>query len=118
MAEQRQHTRISKSLVISYRPANQFLGSGGRSKNISGGGICLPLVQKLEPHVILKIGFSFSNDDKPMEAMGEVVWVKKREDTQFPFEAGIKFINIKPADRDKILDVVSKEANSEVKWLD
>jgi c-di-GMP-binding flagellar brake protein YcgR len=117
MQERRQYIRLSKSLIIIYRVKNQFLRSGTRSKDICAGGICLPVFQRLESGTILELEIRLSEYGKPIKAIGEVAWVRKIEDAQFPFEIGIKFINIDASEQRIILDYVTKSGKGELRWL-
>jgi len=118
MQEHRQYIRINRSLVVSYRLINQLIGIGILSKNVSGGGICLPVFQRLEPHAILELDIHLSDSVKLAKIIGEVIWIRERDDVQFPFEIGIKFIKINPSVRDKISDFISKHNHEEIQWID
>ena len=118
MPENRQSIRVNKSLVVSYRIKNQYIGSGSRSKNISIIGICLPSFQNLEPRVILELEISLGEDKKPIKTIGEVMWVRRQDNEQFPFEVGIKFVKMDDSTRNKIIDFIAKESNTEIKWID
>jgi c-di-GMP-binding flagellar brake protein YcgR len=116
--ERRQYIRIKRSVVVSYRIVKQFLGSGSRTKDICAGGICLPVFQMLEPHTILDLEISLPDSINPIKATAEIVWVGKREDAQFPFEAGMKFLKIDLSGRDKIFNYVTRESQKEIKWIE
>jgi c-di-GMP-binding flagellar brake protein YcgR len=101
MENRRQHIRVSKSLEVKYRILNGFLRSGSRSTDVSKGGICLPIIQRLDSGTTLELEICLGEMTKSIEAIGEVVWLSHRKGGQFPFEVGIKFIKIAPIDIDK-----------------
>jgi len=118
MQEQRQYIRLSKSLVVGYKIKGQFLSSGGRSKNISAGGICLPIFQMLNLGTILDLEVHLKEFEKPIKVTGEIIWITKREDVRLPFEAGIKFIKIDPSERNKIFYYISHDDQADIKWIE
>ena len=104
MDERRKYIRIDGSTAISYRVLKQFLGSGSRSKNISEGGICLPIHQRFEIGVVLELKIHLAELSHPILAVGKVVRLEeKKQGVNFPFELGIQFIKISPADKNKII---------------
>lgn len=96
MDKQRQYLRVGKSLQISYRVSKQLLGSASRSTDISPGGIRMPIHQQLQPGTILELQISSPEIEKPIIAIGEIVWLKPKRESGYPFETGIKFIKITP----------------------
>ena len=119
MDERRQYIRIDKSTAVSYRVLEQFLGSGSRSKNISEGGICLPLHQRFGVGVVLELKIHLAELSQPILAIGKVVWLEeKKEDVNFPFELGIQFIKISPADKNKIITHISNNRSTGIRPLE
>jgi c-di-GMP-binding flagellar brake protein YcgR len=120
MEERRKIIRISASMTISYRVMRGFILSSSRSKDISAGGICLPTWHRFEPGVALELKIYLTEFSKPIEAIGEVVWLNEKNDIRFPYLLGIKFVKIDEADRDKIKDHIKKSIEVKtkgVKWM-
>ncbi len=90
--------RINGELAVRYSPH----GSNGEfcttAKNISGGGIRISLLKRLEPGSILDLEIFKYNTDARARCRGKVAWIwdeplnKKSEEH---FEAGIQFIDSK-----------------------
>jgi len=55
MKEQRQFIRVDKSFEVAFYEVKEFLHSGSRSKNISEGGICLPVNRNFAVGSLLKV---------------------------------------------------------------
>jgi len=81
------------------------------SKNISSGGVCIVAFEKLEPGVILDLKFSIPALNKFIIAKGRVAWIKELHIVETKigkiYEAGIEFVNIKDADREKIQEFIT-----------
>jgi len=98
MRKPREHVRVSKSLEVKYQIKDGILGCGSRSLDISKGGIRLPIVQKLKPGTILELEINIENVSQPIKAIGEIMWISKRKPGRYPFEVGVKFIEVTPID--------------------
>lgn len=121
MEKERRNSRIDESLSVSYRIINSRFAVSMPSKNISADGICLPVFQKLEKGMLLHLNIKLSELASPIEAVGEIIWRTEKKDAKFPFEIGIRFIKIAPADKEKIFEYVKekckKEGKSGVSWI-
>ncbi|MGD9014478.1 MAG: PilZ domain-containing protein [Candidatus Omnitrophota bacterium] len=100
MQKPREYVRISKSLEVKYQIKDGILGSGSRSLDISKGGIRLPTIQKLKPGTILELEIRLQDFSQPIKAIGEVMWVSQRQLGRYPFEVGVKFIEVTPIDKE------------------
>lgn len=117
MQERRQYIRIDKSLSISYQKLSDYMRSPSRSKDISETGLRLYVFHRLEPGTTLKLWIDFKDAKEPIVAIGEVVWLNRRNDAENPFEVGIKFVEINPANRDKLINFIkSKKESKEIDW--
>ena len=98
--ERRAHIRIGKSLVVTYAVIDVEEAFEASLSNVSGGGMRLPLKNKLVPGTRLKIKLELLKEKKRIQLEGRVIWVRpSREDNNFPYEAGVEFINIDFAKR-------------------
>ena len=113
--ERRRFPRLTMDTEIEYsildRAGKEHYTTG--SKNISSGGLCIIVIERLEYGAVLNLKFSLPDLKKIINAKGKVAWVKElRIGTKRAgdfYEAGIEFMEINKSDRDKIKDyVVSK----------
>lgn len=86
--------------------APEFPVLNSHSKNISATGICIVTKERFESGTNLGMNFFLPDYDEPIYAIGKVVWIKeiKLSDSSAgtAFDAGVRFLKIKPDDRDKI----------------
>jgi c-di-GMP-binding flagellar brake protein YcgR len=118
MEEHRHYMRVSKSITVSFKVPNQFMISSAMTKDISCGGICMPIMQGFKPGVVLEMTFKIRELAAPITALGEIAWTGKSNNRQFPFEVGIKFIRIDPQDCEKIASHIQKDSSGVIKWLE
>ena len=115
MEDNRRSPRFELSFPVIYYPEDnvqQFRYTV--SKNISRGGLCIPVISN-----IIKNGDSikmeiWGNKERCISVIGKVRWVKmldrgvslNREATEFTpdEEAGVEFTNVPFADTDNLLD--------------
>lgn len=122
MTEQRKHTRISESLMISHRLLLKgAYKTGARSSDISEGGISFPAHRSIEPGTNLELEIYIAEYKEPIVAISEVVWLRKRNDIRYPFLVGVKFIKIELLDRQKLRTYIRKISeggtSTDVRWL-
>ena len=121
MAEQREHIRISESLMISHRLLEETYRTGFRSKDISEGGICFPSFRKFERGTNLELEIHISGFEKPIVVTGQVEWIHKTDDIKYPFSVGIKFIRINLLDRRKLHNYILLKSEGgdsrDIKWI-
>ncbi len=100
-AERRRYVRVNKSLLVTYIPIDAARKpSQSVIKNISGGGIKLPLKEELAAGALLRLELELLKEEKRLQLEARVVWVRPNpENRKFPYEGGIEFINITQAER-------------------
>lgn len=89
MSENRKAVRLNASLEVSFRKLKALMRSGGRIKNISETGICMPLTQQFEVGSALEMEIRSMHFKSPVKAVVKVAWVKQTNNPKFPFEAGL-----------------------------
>ena len=89
-------------MVISYAISRNFLKCGSRSQNVSLGGMALPTIQRFESGTILDMEIKLEEEKKAIPIMAEVVWSQTKADSRYPFETGVKFLEVNEQDRDSI----------------
>ncbi|MEA3329075.1 MAG: PilZ domain-containing protein [Candidatus Omnitrophota bacterium] len=107
MEERRKFVRLDASIKISYRVLKKSeLPSRVLSRDISGGGIKFPVEEKLKKGAGLDLEIEIPDGQEPIKALGQVVWIKKstfrRSKGMNYFEIGVKFVEIKPFNRNRI----------------
>jgi len=123
MDEHRKNVRINDSFKISYKVISPPDGWGNTvSINISRGGIAIPINHALLPGIILELKIDLLNNTELINATGEIVWIKEKDNSEFPYVAGLKFIDINLRDRDRIHHYISKKSEeklqADIKWLE
>ena len=106
--ERRRYIRVGLSLLVGYtvidvpQEHKELI-----TKDISGGGMKLPLKEKLGVGTLLKVQLELLKEKKRILLEAKVVWVKPTpDDKEYPYEAGIEFINIGFAKRSMISNCV------------
>lgn len=121
MVERRRHTRIDKTINVGYQKISDSLRVSCCGVNISEGGIRLSVFQRIEPETVLKLWIHFEGVIKPNELIAKVVWLREKEEAKFPFEAGVKFINIALQERNKFLEHIKKISDAgdslKITWI-
>ena len=106
-AERRKFVRLSINVEIDYslldeQPPDPKTTT---SRNISAGGICMMVDEKLELNSVITLYIKLPEDHPEINAKGKVVWVKPFQmasDKKPRFDAGIEFIEISDDDKSQI----------------
>ena len=113
MEERRRFVRLSTLVKVEYAvigKSSEELSSS--TKNISLGGICLFLDDMVDMGTILELKMFIAQESLPINAMGKVVWIEEfglgEEDKRKHIEAGIEFIRISDADRERLSQYIFK----------
>ena len=88
--------RVSGELAVRYSPQGTDGEFCSTTRNISGGGIRMPLLKKLKPGTTLDMEIFKHNTDTAFRCMGKVVWTWNAASDQKDgetYEAGVKFLN-------------------------
>ena len=106
MQEKRQFVRLDITVNVKWSKDLTPLEKSDKSRNISGGGICLMTEEKgLAVGDRLNMEFELPTK-KIIEAKGKVVWVEKFEIMNREYgqkcDAGIEFMDIADKDREDI----------------
>jgi c-di-GMP-binding flagellar brake protein YcgR len=107
--DKRKFPRLSYDVELKYEILNLSSPTTQKSrvKNISVGGLCIMIFEKVKVGTLLKIEFSLLPKDKTIVAKGRVVWVEELEiiSTDFfsaSYDCGIEFVDISPQDQESI----------------
>ena len=103
--------RVSGELAVRYSPQGTDGEFCSTTRNISGGGIRMPLLKKVKPGATLDLEIFKHNTDMAFRCTGKVMWVwdapmDKKED--HVFEAGVKFLNPDLLNVGRLIDSLGK----------
>ncbi|MCM8756761.1 MAG: PilZ domain-containing protein [Candidatus Omnitrophica bacterium] len=79
------------------------------TKNISGGGVCITVNEKIEKGTILFLKINLPEKDNSIEAKGKVMWCAEFISSALKeprYDLGIEFVDIKEVDRQKVFQYV------------
>ena len=110
MSEKRKFMRFDVAVEVEYMvPGNGTPIEGiSVTRNLSREGMQITVNGKLVPGTELEIKLRIPEDVAPVYAKGDLVWVEKSE-VKVESAAGVKFTQMSPFDRNRILDHVYKE---------
>jgi len=99
--EGRQHARVHLNLPIEYYSGNPKTPRLGHTTNLSPGGVMLNIREKLDigQAINLAIFVSLGKSVEAIKVNSRVVWVEGEDGG---FRSGVKFIDLSPADRNKL----------------
>lgn len=109
--DKRTTKRVPVSLQVDYMYEGNFLFEN--ATNISEHGIFIETKKPKQPGTSVRLHFQLPDSEKKIEVLGEVIWVnpyKAGADKEYNPGMGIKFMNLKEVDRDKILSLVKRIA--------
>ena len=101
-AENRKFPRLSFDAELKYKVLNSPSPKTKKSrvKNISTGGLCIMILEKVKIGTPLKLEISLPNEDKPTVAKGKVVWVEKltiiSAESYVSYDCGVEVVDISP----------------------
>lgn len=105
--------RVDGELAVRYSPQGTDGEFCSTTRNISGGGIRMPLLKKVKPGATLDLEIFKHGTDIVFRCIGKVMWIwdapmyKKEEHF---FEAGIKFLNPDFLCVGKLMDSLGKNS--------
>lgn len=106
--------RIDGELAVRYSPQGSNREFCTTTKNISGGGVRMSLLRRLEPGAILDIEIFKYDSRIRAKCRGKIVWVwdepMSKRNRQL-FEAGIEFIDTKFLNIGRLLNYLGSQTN-------
>lgn len=113
--QRRAYYRLKCYCCVQYRPyklpifgENQYPFKVAKTVNISGGGMCLLIDEKIEKTGFLECVIMLEKD-MAIKVIGKVIDVKESEFFSRKWEARIKFEKISEKDREKIINYIFRE---------
>lgn len=118
--ERRRATRLKMALEVHYRLlASGNNGKGGETVNVSSGGMCANMVERLAEHTALQfeILLPIGRESAAIRGRGEVMWVKEgssrpRQPQQRTFITGIRFLELDPSAKQVLLSFLEEPVNA------
>lgn len=98
----RKNARIRANLAVLFKVKNTLLAGGSRIKDVSETGMCIPSKHNFPVDSLLELEIRSDDLQEPIKASAAVVRVTRRNDSEFPYELGIIFLDI-PFDKWKML---------------
>lgn len=111
LEERRQFVRLDTRLETSYTVLPSGTAKAIVTKDIGGGGVCLFADKPMAPGTRLQVSMKLPGRETPVHFTGEVIWSEEYEvigktQRQKSVEAGVRFVEISPQDREAVLQHV------------
>jgi len=87
----RVHPRVELQVEVTLESDHNFYT--GLSSNVSEGGLFVATTTPLPMGTRLLVRFALEGDDAPIDAVGEVCWLRPRS-ADFPMGFGMRFLEI------------------------
>lgn len=114
-SERRRYVRISADVPIRYSLPKEYNNhvKAIKTKDISVGGICMIVNEKLNLHIMLCLRIDTPGLSSPIYAKGEVVWVKENTEDKNTegiryFNIGIEFNDVQPQDKERLFSYIKE----------
>lgn len=111
MEEKRKFVRITWPIIVLYKTLEEpHTGDQIVGKDISEGGVCFTVYERLTKGTILEVQIYFPSDTMPIFGKGEVVWIKRiGAEHAKTFEVGVAFTYIEPRDQKRLKMYIENE---------
>ena len=117
MSEKRMFERVMAPVKIKYSLYGDGSGSG-ESRDISGGGIRLSLMEKLEEGTLLSLRFEIPGVPEEIQIQGKVVWAREviisGKDERVYYDTGINFFEDNPLKLGKIFEYFRESTGKKI----
>jgi uncharacterized protein (TIGR02266 family) len=108
--EGRRADRIPRKFAVIYTTSQGFRQR--YLSDISTGGVCIKTNSPLNPGERISLKIILPDDEEKLEILGQVAWSRKEKQVtskgESPAGMGIKFLDLSPADEERIRKVLSK----------
>ena len=121
MDNKRKTSRVIARLEGTVSKDKRLILYAARIKDVSETGICVQLKQYFEVGALLEIEVRSDEFRVPLKGTTRVMWIRHRDSQRFPYEAGLQFVEILPADRAKLCGYVLhslQRGGKDIPWLD
>lgn len=107
--ERRDNKRLNIVIHVEYHMSSNQKWMDGASGNVSTGGMCLLTKTYISPGSNLDLIFYIPETSKVIEVSGEILWNEYSVEKGY-YCNGIKFLNIRDADKDLISKFIENAA--------
>ena len=112
--ERRQFVRLDTNLAVTYKVLPSSVPErleATKTKNVSEGGLCVFLNQRLPVGTPMEFQINLPGRDKPAAFTGEITWCEEFEvvgktQRERVVQAGVRFVFIHPKDREALMQHV------------
>ncbi|MFH1045686.1 MAG: PilZ domain-containing protein [Candidatus Omnitrophota bacterium] len=120
MVERRRAERRIGVLEVHYHLRSKLTAGGSLSTNVSDAGLRFPVRQKLEPGTLLDLEIYSRQTQEHIFVSAKVVWLKELKSHECPFEIGVAFLHLQPADLETLEVLMNKfqKGQSDISWID
>jgi c-di-GMP-binding flagellar brake protein YcgR len=108
MNDKRKYKRTNISIDVEYDLSSEQVWLESRTRDISGGGICLITTERLSLRSEVELRFQLPDQDLLIMAVGKVVWTDEVQTSkkEILHAVGIQFVKIPDEARDYIMKYV------------
>ena len=121
MDEKRNRPRVRANAIVSFKVKTIRLVGSARIKDISETGICFPSKVYFPLDSILEVEVRSENLKNPIKASARVVRMTRRNNSKFPFEVGLQFLDIPIVNQSAFMDYIQlaiAQGDQSIGWLD
>ncbi len=121
MKNKRTAIRVSATLEVSFLEVADEPPRDLRGRNISEGGICIPLLH-LPTGSFFEIEIRSDKFKSCVKATARIAWINNRDGGKFPYEAGLQFVDLPAAERGILHDYLEHSSAQggaqDIHWID
>jgi c-di-GMP-binding flagellar brake protein YcgR len=103
--EKRKFPRLPLTVKVKYEvlKVSPLRAEENQSKNVSAGGICLVLREKINIGALLRLKLSLQDEVNFIIVTGKVVWAEEFSVNDYKaYDCGIEFVDVAPQDQKNI----------------
>jgi len=103
------------NIVIKRRLTSKVIST--QTENLGAGGICVIIKEDIGLFQGVDVELYLEDKGPPIKCGGTVVWVVKKSEPKhkgsYVYDTGVEFIDLRPEDRERIIEVVESILKSE-----
>ena len=103
------------NIVIKKRLTSKVIST--QTENLGAGGICVIIKEDIGLFQGVDVELYLEDKGPPIKCGGTVVWVVKKSEPKhkgsYVYDTGVEFIDLRPEDRERIIEVVESILKSE-----
>lgn len=119
MDEKRQYYRLKDKVKLVYKVSGETKKRTAKTLDVGAGGLCLPLVERVKPGLLLELSLYLPEDTQPFKLSGKIAWQrpipKKDIFGDNYYETGIEFQQMSLKEKLQIIHYVHTEIKNKSK---